>query len=162
MRGVDLGKRVALVDGGPLGGAGIYDGALSSKTFWHLAMDYARAHRNDRGYDGSSLRVSWPALCAEVSEASAQGAHAHVERVGDVFRGWIAAAELRREHGTHAIGEVVHFGEPPEQVSCVAIEHVDQPRVGARVREVERGGWQDDRVLVGVEAQRRGEDPLVL
>jgi membrane protein YdbS with pleckstrin-like domain len=99
---------------------------------------------------------------AEIGEASAQGAHAHVERVGDVLRGWIAAAELRREDGTHAIGEVVHFGEPTEQVSCVTIEHVDEARVGARVREVERGGRKDDRVLVRVEAQRGGEDPLVL
>jgi len=72
IRACDLGKRVALVDAGPLGGAGIFDGALSSKTFWHLAMDYSRAHRSDRGYDGSSLRVSWPALCAEVSEACSE------------------------------------------------------------------------------------------
>jgi dihydrolipoamide dehydrogenase len=69
IRACDLGKRVALVDGGPLGGAGIFDGALSSKTFWHLAMDYARASRNDRGYDGSGLSASWPAVCAEVSAA---------------------------------------------------------------------------------------------
>ena len=48
IRASDLGKRVALIDGGPLGGAGIFDGALSSKTFWHLAMDYARAARSER------------------------------------------------------------------------------------------------------------------
>jgi dihydrolipoamide dehydrogenase len=69
MRGVDLGKRVVLVDGGPLGGAGIYDGALSSKTFWHLAMDYARAARSDRGYDGSGLAPSWQAVRTEVRSA---------------------------------------------------------------------------------------------
>lgn len=72
IRACDLGKRVALVDSGPLGGAGIFDGALSSKTFWHLAMDYARARRNDRGYDGSALGVDWPAVCAEVSQACAE------------------------------------------------------------------------------------------
>ncbi len=69
IRACDLGKRVALVDGGPLGGAGIFDGALSSKTFWHLAMDFARASRSDRGYDGAGLTASWPAVCAEVSAA---------------------------------------------------------------------------------------------
>ena len=72
IRASDLGKRVALIDGGPLGGAGIFDGALSSKTFWHLAMDYARAARSDRGYDGSSLVINWPAVCAEVSEACSE------------------------------------------------------------------------------------------
>ncbi len=69
IRAVDLGKRVILVDAGPLGGAGIFDGALSSKTFWHLAMDFARARRTDRGYDGSALRASWQAVQAEVNAA---------------------------------------------------------------------------------------------
>ncbi len=69
MRAIDLGKRVALIDGSPLGGVGIFDGALSSKTLWHLAMDYARACRSDRGYDGSKLSPDWPAVRAEVAAA---------------------------------------------------------------------------------------------
>src|SRR5688572_14846821 len=69
MRAVDLGTRVALVDAGPLGGAGIFDGALSSKTLWHLAADYARACRRDRGYDGGALVASWPAVREEVAAA---------------------------------------------------------------------------------------------
>ncbi|MBA3454655.1 MAG: NAD(P)/FAD-dependent oxidoreductase [Deltaproteobacteria bacterium] len=68
-RAVDLGKRVALIDGGPLGGAGIFDGALSSKTLWHLSADYSRACRSDRGYDGSALVASWPAVRAQVDAA---------------------------------------------------------------------------------------------
>ena len=55
IRATDLGKRVALVEAGPLGGAGIFEGALSSKTLWHLGGDFARACRSDRGYDGSGL-----------------------------------------------------------------------------------------------------------
>ena len=69
IRAADLGKRVALVDGGPLGGAGVFDGALSSKTLWHLAGDFVRACRRDRGYDGHELVASWPALRAEVAAA---------------------------------------------------------------------------------------------
>jgi dihydrolipoamide dehydrogenase len=69
IRASDLGKRVVLVDAGPLGGAGIFDGALSSKTLWHLSGDYARAHRGDRGYDGGTLAVSWQALRTEVAAA---------------------------------------------------------------------------------------------
>ncbi|MCX5741572.1 MAG: NAD(P)/FAD-dependent oxidoreductase [Proteobacteria bacterium] len=72
IRATDLGKRVALIDGGPLGGAGIIDGALSSKTLWHLAGDFARARRSDRGYDGSALVASWPAVRAEVEAACGQ------------------------------------------------------------------------------------------
>eukprot|EP00742_Colponemidia_sp_Colp-10_P008871 GILJ01009635.1.p1 GENE.GILJ01009635.1~~GILJ01009635.1.p1 ORF type:complete len:541 (-),score=62.46 GILJ01009635.1:88-1710(-) len=41
MRAYDLGKKVLIVEGGKVGGAGVHDGALSSKTLWHLANDYA-------------------------------------------------------------------------------------------------------------------------
>lgn len=37
MRAIDYGKRVALVEKNKVGGAGIYDGALSSKTLWELS-----------------------------------------------------------------------------------------------------------------------------
>lgn len=79
MRAVDFGKRVVLVDGGPLGGAGIFDGALSSKTLWHLASDYARACRHDRGYDGGKVELSWASVRDEVASAcrEAQALLAH-------------------------------------------------------------------------------------
>jgi dihydrolipoamide dehydrogenase len=69
IRAADLGKRVALVDAGPLGGAGIFEGALSSKTLWHLAADFMRACRSDRGYDGRGLSASWQAVRSEVAAA---------------------------------------------------------------------------------------------
>jgi len=72
IRAADLGKRVALVDAGPLGGAGIFEGALSSKTLWHLAADYIRACRSDRGYDGHGMAVSWQAVRAEVAAACSE------------------------------------------------------------------------------------------
>lgn len=37
MRGVDYGKRVCLIERDRIGGAGLYNGALSSKTLWELA-----------------------------------------------------------------------------------------------------------------------------
>ncbi|HEX7703108.1 MAG TPA: NAD(P)/FAD-dependent oxidoreductase [Kofleriaceae bacterium] len=80
IRATDLGKRVALVDAGPLGGAGIFDGALSSKAMWHLSGDFVRACRVDRGWEGGSgLSLSWPALQAEV-KAACHEAQALIER----------------------------------------------------------------------------------
>ena len=75
-----LGKTVALVEPGPPGGVGVADGALSSKTLWHLAMDFARARRSDRGYDGSALTPSWPAITEQVRAACAE-AWAQAERL---------------------------------------------------------------------------------
>jgi dihydrolipoamide dehydrogenase len=84
IRATDLGKRVALVDGGPLGGAGIVDGALSSKTLWHLAGDYARAHRRDRGYDGGALTATWPEVRSQV-EAACREAQSLIARQLDAL-----------------------------------------------------------------------------
>src|SRR5688572_3653520 len=64
-----LGKRVALVEPARPGGAGIVDGALSSKTLWHLAMDFVRARRTDRGWHGGALKLSWPEVVAQVRAA---------------------------------------------------------------------------------------------
>lgn len=46
MRGLDLGKQVLLVEKDRLGGAGLHNGALSSKALWAIAQDIAvvRAH----------------------------------------------------------------------------------------------------------------------
>lgn len=68
-RAHDPGKRVALVEPGRAGGAGIADGALSSKTLWHLSMDFVRARRAGRGYDGRALALAWREVQAEVAAA---------------------------------------------------------------------------------------------
>lgn len=66
MRAHDLGKRVALVEPGRVGGAGIHAGALSSKTMWHLSNDFAIARRSDRGYRAEALDVSYADVIASV------------------------------------------------------------------------------------------------
>ena len=73
MRAHDLGKRVVLIERGQVGGAGIHAGALSSKTMWHLANDYASAARTDRGYHAvGGFEVSYPSVIASVRTAVAE------------------------------------------------------------------------------------------
>ena len=50
VRAWDYGKRVCLIERGSLGGAGIHNGALTSKTLWELSRDYSKALRRDRGF----------------------------------------------------------------------------------------------------------------
>ena len=68
-RAWDLGKRVALIERGRVGGRGLTDGALSSKTLWHLSNDYARARRTDRGYRATDVTVSFEDVSAALREA---------------------------------------------------------------------------------------------
>ncbi len=46
MRTVDFKKSVALIEKNQLGGAGIYNGALWSKTWWELAREAQTIRRN--------------------------------------------------------------------------------------------------------------------
>ena len=58
MRSYDFDNHVCIIEGAHIGGAGIADGALSSKTMWELAKDYSIANRMQlRGDDGRSFTM---------------------------------------------------------------------------------------------------------
>jgi len=59
MRSYDFDNHVCIIEGGSVGGAGLANGALSSKTMWELAKDFSIASRVDRGYRASSLSVDY-------------------------------------------------------------------------------------------------------
>jgi len=69
MRANDLGKTVALIESGRVGGTGLDAGALSSKTMWHLAMDYSRACKVGRGFKAGKIEVSYESVMQSVREA---------------------------------------------------------------------------------------------
>ena len=59
IRALDYGLHVCIVEGKHVGGTGIMNGALTSKTMYELSMDYAVAARIDRGYRAGSLSVNF-------------------------------------------------------------------------------------------------------
>jgi dihydrolipoamide dehydrogenase len=67
VRAWDFGRRVAIVEKGRLGGAGLHHGALSSKTLWELSRDYRNALKRDRGFDAGRVDVDFGRVlrCAE-------------------------------------------------------------------------------------------------
>ncbi len=69
MRAIDFEKRVLLVEKEKLGGAGIYNGALSSKTLWELSTRYRKV-QEDLGKNGErKLDVSFEDVKALMEEA---------------------------------------------------------------------------------------------
>jgi dihydrolipoamide dehydrogenase len=70
MRAFDFGKRVCLIEGANIGGAGILHGALTSKTLWELAKDYATSSSIDRGYRAAGLMVDYQAVRDTVIQAA--------------------------------------------------------------------------------------------
>ena len=62
MRAVDFGKKVLLIEKDMLGGAGIYDGALSSKTFWEWSslVSIAESGSRSRSQPNASTAAGKP------------------------------------------------------------------------------------------------------
>ncbi len=70
MRAIDFEKRVILIEKEKLGGAGIYNGALSSKTMWELSTRYRKVYE-DLGKERAdrNLDITFDEVKATVNEA---------------------------------------------------------------------------------------------
>lgn len=70
MRAIDFGKRVALVERDQVGGAGIYDGALSSKTLWELSEKVSAVNESIATMGVSrKFEISWAEAYKTMNEA---------------------------------------------------------------------------------------------
>jgi len=70
MRALDFNKHVCLIEASEIGGTGIINGALTSKTLWELSQDYAVAASIDRGFRASSLKVDYQEVRKTVIKAA--------------------------------------------------------------------------------------------
>lgn len=72
MRAVDFKKRVLLVERNRLGGAGVTNGALSSKTLWELSREVSAFRKSLKRYNLPVPEVSYAAIREEVKRAVAE------------------------------------------------------------------------------------------
>lgn len=70
MRSYDFNNHICIIEGNNIGGAGVMDGALTSKTMWELSSNYSVAKRTDRGYRASGLSVDYTKVRDTVFEAA--------------------------------------------------------------------------------------------
>lgn len=69
MRGIDFGKRVCLIEKDRVGGAGVYNGALSSKTLWEISQKVASVNDTIGGRGRETFFLSWKDVETTVDEA---------------------------------------------------------------------------------------------
>lgn len=69
MRAIDFGKKVILVEKGKVGGAGIYDGALTSKTMWEIATKVYSINEMMAQSGRPPFEMSWDEVMQTVNEA---------------------------------------------------------------------------------------------
>jgi dihydrolipoamide dehydrogenase len=59
MRSVDFGKKTLLIEKDKVGGAGLYNGALSSKTMWELSEKLRTVNERIKSVGGKTIDMSW-------------------------------------------------------------------------------------------------------
>lgn len=69
MRAIDLGKKICLIERHKVGGAGIFNGALSSKTMWELSQNYQMMKSSKYGYYVYDSHLSYSAVVHETQNA---------------------------------------------------------------------------------------------
>lgn len=69
MRALDLGLRTVLIERERIGGTGIYNGALTSKTLWELSQRVTSANEVIRERGRTPFRLSWEEISKTLNEA---------------------------------------------------------------------------------------------
>ncbi|RMG79422.1 MAG: NAD(P)/FAD-dependent oxidoreductase [Bacteroidetes bacterium] len=69
MRAVDYGKKVLLIEKDKVGGAGIYNGALSSKTLWELSEKVYAVNKTIVSTGRKEFQISWEEVRRTMNEA---------------------------------------------------------------------------------------------
>lgn len=69
MRGIDFGKRVCLIERDKVGGAGVYNGALSSKTLWELSSRVASVNNMLKSDKNMNFEMPWTDVRRNLEEA---------------------------------------------------------------------------------------------
>lgn len=72
MRAIDFKKSVCIIEASHLGGAGIMNGALTSKAMWELSRDFSIASSVMRGYRASGLHVDYKKVQQTIIQAAKQ------------------------------------------------------------------------------------------
>lgn len=69
MRGIDYGKKVCLIEKKRVGGAGVYNGALSSKTLWEASNRVAHVNSKLSQKGRKPYEPTWDAIKTVLNEA---------------------------------------------------------------------------------------------
>ncbi len=69
MRTIDFGKKVCLIEKSRIGGAGVYHGALSSKTLWELSQRVRNVNEMIAPSGGDKFELSWYDVKKNLEEA---------------------------------------------------------------------------------------------
>lgn len=100
MRAIDLGKRTLLVERDRIGGTGIYNGALASKTLWEIAQRVSITNELMRTRGREPFRLSWEEVGRTMNEAIFERKYLHACHMQLLANGKDGASDFKHERGT--------------------------------------------------------------
>lgn len=103
MRALDFKKKVLLIEKGNVGGAGVTNGALSSKTWWELSREAAGFRKNLKRYNIKAPSIDYKEIQGEVRKAveermSMLDEHMHFLRNSKLLTFKTGTAKLISQH----------------------------------------------------------------
>ncbi len=143
MRCVDFGMDVCIVEARHVGGSGVMNGALTSKTMWELSKDYATASRVDRGYRAAKLTVEYNEVRKTIIKAAKEKQYQMMSQIetfapGKTEKGSVVfihgfarfidsgSVEVDKEDGSaetvKASNFIVATGSRPRHVSGIVVD----------------------------------------
>ena len=69
IRALDFGKRVLLIEKNRVGGAGVFNGALSSKTLWEMSESYKITRTLNNGFAVYDSELNYKDVIGEMRKA---------------------------------------------------------------------------------------------
>lgn len=99
MRAVDYKQNVCIVEKNEIGGAGIMNGALTSKTMWELSSDYSVATSTDRGYSASSFMVDYNKVRKTVIEAAKDRQYQLLSQIETFYKNSPSEGKITLKYG---------------------------------------------------------------
>ncbi|HMU13273.1 MAG TPA: NAD(P)/FAD-dependent oxidoreductase [Flavobacteriales bacterium] len=139
MRAIDLGLRTVLVERERIGGTGIFNGALMSKTLWELSQRVTSANEVIRERSRQPFRLSWPEISKVLNEAVFERKYLYachlqlLENSGDRFKHMRGTAHFTGPHTVmvsrsdarttvHADHFVIATGSRPRSMPDVRVD----------------------------------------
>jgi len=124
MRGIDLGQRVLLIERDRIGGTGIYNGALTSKTMWEIAQRVSSANALMRTRGREPFRLDWNEVMKAVNEAAFERKYLYACHM-QLLASQGAEGRFRHERGeAHFLDPNVIRIQRPGHVLDVRADHV--------------------------------------
>lgn len=91
MRAIDLGNKVAIVERHKLGGAGVFNGALSSKTLWEISNQYRLMQNTGLGYQIFDVNLDYSGVINAMHNAT----HEKYKQLKSQVNGLAKSSDLR-------------------------------------------------------------------